>query len=66
MHFSNTSDNPDKIKVVYATAGHEVRKWYKCTKKNGVLKIIDLVKAGREFSDAYESIRENSKCIENI
>jgi len=63
---ANKGNNPGKISVVYATAGHEVRKWYKCVEKSGVLEIINLIQSGHEFSYVYESIKRNSKCKESI
>jgi hypothetical protein len=41
---------PGKICVVYATAGHQVREWYRCAGKDGLLKLIERVKAGEAFT----------------
>jgi hypothetical protein len=45
---------PGKFCVVYATAGHEVRKWYKHVGREGLLKLIDSVKSGEDFEKSFE------------
>lgn len=44
---------PAKICVVYATAGHEVRKWYQRVGREGLLKLIDEVKSGGDFEKSF-------------
>lgn len=44
---------PGKICVVYATAGHEVRKWHQCVGRHGLLKLIERVKAGEAFNGVF-------------
>ncbi|MEF3698908.1 hypothetical protein [Desulfolutivibrio sp.] len=46
---------PGKLCVVYATAGHEVRKWYLRVGREGLLKLIDEVKSGEDFERAFKS-----------
>jgi hypothetical protein len=41
---------PGKLCVVYATAGHEVRKWHQSVGRDGLLKLIERVKAGKAFN----------------
>lgn len=55
-------DQSKHIKVVYATAGHEVREWYKCAESSGVLELIHLIQSGNEFAGVYESIKNTGKC----
>lgn len=44
-----------KFYVVYATAGHEVRKWYLRVGRAGLLKLIDKVKSGEDFEKSFKS-----------
>ncbi|MDY0282075.1 MAG: hypothetical protein RBR35_16105 [Salinivirgaceae bacterium] len=45
---------PGKIYVVYATAGHEVRKWYQRVGREGLLKLLDKVKSGENFQKSFK------------
>jgi hypothetical protein len=44
---------PGKICVVYATAGHEVRKWLQYVGRDGLLKLIERVKVGEDFNSTF-------------
>lgn len=44
---------PGKIHVVYATAGHEVRNWYRRVGREGLLNLIEKIKSGERFERAY-------------
>ena len=46
---------PGRKCVVYATAGHEVRKWHDVAGRDGLLKLIDNIKAGDEFGSSFKS-----------
>ncbi len=46
---------PGKICVVYATAGHEVRKWYQRVGRDGLLKLIDKVQSGDDFERSFKN-----------
>lgn len=46
---------PGKICVVYATAGHEVRKWHQRVGRDGLLKLIEKVKSGEDFESSFEN-----------
>ena len=46
---------PGKICVVYATAGHEVRKWHQRVGREGLLKLIDKVKSGDGFAMSFKN-----------
>lgn len=46
---------PGKICVVYATAGHEVRKWYQRVGRDGLLKLIEKVKSGEDFESSFKN-----------
>lgn len=46
---------PGKICVVYATAGHEVRKWHQGIGKDGLLKLIEKVKSGKDFESSFKN-----------
>jgi hypothetical protein len=55
--YRNPQINPDNLSVVYATAGHEVRVWYKTAGQRGLLYVIAQVKDGAPFDKAYEQAR---------
>ena len=44
---------PGKICVVYATAGHEVRKWHQRVGRDGLLKLIEKVKSSGDFERSF-------------
>lgn len=44
---------PGKICVVYATAGHEVRKWHQRVGRDGLLKLIQEVKSSGDFESSF-------------
>lgn len=46
---------PGKICVVYATAGHEVRKWHQRVGRDGLLKLIEKVKSGEDFESSFKN-----------
>ena len=52
--------NPEKLKVVYATAGNEVRQWLDHVGQKGLLNLIKLIKSGEEFTYTYQKIKENA------
>lgn len=53
-------DRPTNFHVVYTRAGHEVRQFLQCTGPQGVLAVLDGVRAGLPFADAYAHAR--SRC----
>jgi len=46
---------PGKLYVVYATAGHEVRKWHQSVGRDGLLKLIEKVKVGEAFESSFKN-----------
>ena len=52
--------NPEKLKVIYATAGNEVRQWLDHVGQIGLLNLIKLIKSGEEFTYTYQKIKENA------
>lgn len=46
---------PGKKCVVYATAGHVIRQWYQRVGRDGLLKLIDNVKAGDDFERSFKN-----------
>ncbi len=51
--YKSTENNPEKLRVVYATAGNEIRQWYRATGQKGLQDLIRAVKSGEHFSDIY-------------
>jgi len=51
---------PGKICVVYATAGHEARKWYQRVGRDGLLKLIDKVKSDDDFEKSFRDSQLNT------
>ncbi|MHB8809541.1 MAG: hypothetical protein ACYC9M_05955 [Desulfobulbaceae bacterium] len=52
--YGDASTNKEQYKVVYATAGHEVRTWYREAGKAGLAQLIEAIKQGRPFAQAYQ------------
>lgn len=48
--------NPQSLKIVYATAGHEVRRWYAKAGPAGLARLIVQIRAGQDFDSAYRAI----------
>ena len=46
---------PEGPKIVYTTAGHEVRHWYSRAGADGLAKLITLLRADFPFDEAYTS-----------
>ena len=49
-------DDPSNLRVVYSTAGHEVRAFLACTGSAGVLAVLDAVQADEPFDAAYARV----------
>ena len=71
-------DVPGNLRVVYTTAGHEVRRWLGCAGTDRALALIAAVRAGEAFEAAHarlgaacgdaaaagnEAPRENALCV---
>ena len=71
-------DVPGNLRVVYTTAGHEVRRWLGCAGAERALALIAAVRAGEAFEAAHarlgaacaeaaargnEAPRENAQCV---
>lgn len=54
-------DVPGNLRVVYTAAGHEVRTFLACTGPAGVLTVLDAVRSGSTFDQAYSNAK--SKCV---
>lgn len=52
--YGDTATNKEQYKVVYATAGHEVRNWYRKAGKAGLTQLIEAIRQGRPFTQAYQ------------
>jgi len=48
--------NPKGLNIVYTTAGHEVRAWYKYAGQSGLLKLINAMQSGEKFHNIYKSL----------
>lgn len=46
-------DDPDNLRVVYSTAGHEVRAWISCAGPSAVVALLSAVNEGEAFDAAY-------------
>ena len=53
-------DDPSNLRVVYSTAGHEVRAFVACAGRAGVAAVLDAVQADEPFDAAYA--RVGRKC----
>ena len=53
VHKYNKNLNMDRIVIIYATAGHEIEKWYKEVGEKGLKELINEVKNGTSFDVAY-------------
>jgi hypothetical protein len=52
--YGDDATNKEQYKVVYATAGHEVRRWYRKAGKAGLSLLIEALRQGRPFAQAYQ------------
>jgi len=52
---NNNAGDPEKVSVVYATAGHEVRRWFNNVKTKGLINLIEMLNQGVPFEDVYQS-----------
>ncbi len=59
IYSADTNVNPEALKVVYATAGHEVRGWLSKAKSDGLIRLITLLKQDVPFEKAYQSVIES-------
>jgi hypothetical protein len=50
----NENVDYDQLVVSYATAGHIVEKWYKKANKDGLIELLNDVKNGMSFEQAYK------------
>lgn len=55
-----SKSNPEKLKVVYATSGNEVRQWLNQVGQKGLLQLIKPIKSGEEFTVTYQTIKEQA------
>ena len=55
-------DVPGNLHVVYTAAGHEVRAFLSCTGPAGVVALLDALRSGLTFEDAYTNAK--SKCVD--
>jgi hypothetical protein len=53
-------DVPSNLHVVYTVAGHEVRRFLSCSGPTGVVAVLDAVRSGSTFDDAYAMV--SAKC----
>lgn len=51
--YGDTTTNKEQYKVVYATAGHEVRRWYRKAGKAGLGQLLEALRRGKPFAQAY-------------
>ena len=56
--YGDTSINPEKYSVVYTTAGHEVRSWYRKVGRVGLAKFIEEIRQDKPFKEAYCPLKE--------
>ena len=49
-------DDPSNLRVVYSTAGHEVRGFLACAGRAGVAAVLDAVQAAEPFDAAYARV----------
>ena len=54
-------DDPSNLRVVYSTAGHEVRTFLACAGSAGVGAVLDAVRAGEPFGAVYA--RVGRQCV---
>lgn len=57
--YGDAATNKEQYKVVDATAGHEVRCWYRKAGKAGLTQLIDEIRQGRPFTQAYQKAQGN-------
>lgn len=50
-------DVPGNLRVVYTAAGHEVRAFVSCAGKAGVVRVLDAMRSGSSFEQAYEAAK---------
>ena len=51
--------NPENLKIVYATAGNEIRQWFAQVGQKGLLRLINSIKSGEEFTNTYNNLQGN-------
>ena len=49
-------DDPNNLRAVYSTAGHELRQWLACAGPPGAVALLAAVQAGESFDLAYRRI----------
>jgi hypothetical protein len=57
--YGATATNKEQYEVVYVTAGHEVRSWYRKAGKAGLIQLIEAIRQGRPFTRAYQEAQGN-------
>ena len=62
QHYGETQgDVPGNLRLVYSTAGHEVRHWLACAGPAGTLAVLEAVREGEAFDSAYARIARAGK-----
>jgi hypothetical protein len=55
--FGRPEQNPHHLHVVYATAGHEVRSWFREANTSGLQRFLARMRSGEDFAAAYSAAR---------
>ena len=53
-------DVPGNLRIVYSTAGHEVRGWLACAGPQGALALLAAVREGEAFDEVYARIARSA------
>jgi hypothetical protein len=62
QHYGETrGDHADNLRVVYSTAGNELRRWLSCTGKHGVIDLLAAVRDGTDFEAVYRRLESDCK-----
>ena len=56
---ADANTNPQALKVVYATAGHEVRQWYRRVETDGLIRLIMMLNQDVPFEKAYQLVNQS-------
>lgn len=59
--YQDNTKNPNRLPVVYAFAGCEVRRWYLLVGHSGLNVLIEQLRAGHTFESAFASISRESE-----
>ena len=49
-------DHPENLRVIYSTAGNELRRWLACAGKAGLIELLTAIRNGEEFASAYAGL----------